>query len=214
MTHSTLTATATARHASRGSSAIPTRDQRVKCRPGRDVGPLLREEKKAGFVSQNSFWKGVRWYFMVKQYRVGPWTEAEYQQMLQRQAAYPVLLLNDNERQYWIYQGRFWWDSDWLTADDLRALVYDRDLKKHRQLQRAHATLQQGYAPPQMRREPIPEAVRRAVWERDGGHCVQCGSAFDIQYDHIIPFSMGGASTPENLQILCGACNRRKGASL
>jgi hypothetical protein len=31
-------------------------------------------------------------------------------------------------------------------------------------------------------------------------------SNFDIQYDHIIPFSMGGATTVENLQILCATC--------
>jgi 5-methylcytosine-specific restriction endonuclease McrA len=37
----------------------------------------------------------------------------------------------------------------------------------------------------------------------DGGQCVQCRSNFDIQYDHIIPFSTGGATTIENLQILC-----------
>jgi 5-methylcytosine-specific restriction endonuclease McrA len=59
-------------------------------------------------------------------------------------------------------------------------------------------------------REPIPEAVRKAVWLRDSGKCRLCGSAFDIQYDHIIPFSRGGAATMENLQILCGNCNRRK----
>lgn len=66
--------------------------------------------------------------------------------------------------------------------------------------------------PIQARRGPIPRELREQVWLRDGGRCVQCGSAFDIQYDHIIPVVRGGATSLENLQILCGRCNQRKGA--
>jgi 5-methylcytosine-specific restriction endonuclease McrA len=64
------------------------------------------------------------------------------------------------------------------------------------------------------RRQPISEEVKLAVFQRDGGRCVQCGSNFDIQYDHIIPVAMGGSSTVENLQILCATCNQRKGPSI
>lgn len=59
-------------------------------------------------------------------------------------------------------------------------------------------------------REPIPREVRRAVFTRDGGKCVECGSTFDLQYDHVLPVAHGGATTVENLQILCSDCNRRK----
>ncbi len=67
---------------------------------------------------------------------------------------------------------------------------------------------------PARRREPISRGTRLAVWKRDGGRCVECGSDFDLQYDHVIPLSMGGASTAEKLQLLCADCNRDKGASL
>ena len=63
-------------------------------------------------------------------------------------------------------------------------------------------------------RQSIPREVRVAVWQRDKGACVQCGSNANLEYDHIIPLSMGGANTERNLQLLCGDCNREKGASI
>jgi hypothetical protein len=57
-------------------------------------------------------------------------------------------------------------------------------------------------------------AVRQAVWERDGGRCVRCGSQQELQYDHIIPLARGGADTAENLQLLCASCDRAKGDSI
>ncbi len=59
----------------------------------------------------------------------------------------------------------------------------------------------------------IPKEVRHAVFERCGGMCAECETRFDIQYDHIIPVARGGSSNEENLQLLCGECNRRKSAT-
>jgi hypothetical protein len=56
--------------------------------------------------------------------------------------------------------------------------------------------------------------LRRAVFERDGGKCTECGSTFDLQYDHVIPVALGGATTADNLELLCADCNRSKGADL
>jgi HNH endonuclease len=64
------------------------------------------------------------------------------------------------------------------------------------------------------RREPLPRDVRLAVWRRDRGRCRECGDGFDLQYDHVIPLALGGASSVDNLQLLCGDCNRAKGACL
>lgn len=63
-------------------------------------------------------------------------------------------------------------------------------------------------------REPIPESIRSQVWRRDGGKCVECESTQNLQFDHIIPVSKGGATTVENLQILCRQCNLSKHAKI
>lgn len=60
----------------------------------------------------------------------------------------------------------------------------------------------------------IPPEVKSEVWQRDGGRCCQCGSEHYLEFDHVIPLSRGGATSVNNLQILCRQCNLEKGARL
>lgn len=57
-------------------------------------------------------------------------------------------------------------------------------------------------------------AIRRFVFERDEYRCRHCGSWKELNVDHVHPRSRGGSDDPENLQTLCGPCNRKKGAKL
>jgi hypothetical protein len=57
----------------------------------------------------------------------------------------------------------------------------------------------------------IPRAVMTEVWHRDGGRCVKCCSQVGLEFDHIIPVSLGGSSTANNVQLLCQQHNRSKG---
>ena len=61
------------------------------------------------------------------------------------------------------------------------------------------------------RREAIPRAVQREVWQRDGGRCVECATKEKLCFDHIVPFSRGGSNSVRNLQLLCELCNLSKG---
>ncbi|NMC87734.1 MAG: HNH endonuclease [Candidatus Moranbacteria bacterium] len=45
---------------------------------------------------------------------------------------------------------------------------------------------------------------------KHGFSCVQCGSKNSLELDHIIPFSLGGDTTEENLRTLCKNCNIKK----
>ncbi len=56
----------------------------------------------------------------------------------------------------------------------------------------------------------ISPEVKNAVWQRDRGKCVQCGSNKNLEFDHIIPVSKGGSNTARNIQLLCENCNRSK----
>jgi|GEM_PF-1778153 len=90
---------------------------------------------------------------------------------------------------------------------------------------------------PRYKKRAIPQASRRGVALRYGCEpggskevACPCGSVGRINWfrlssgvpgawvhfsglhlDHIYPEWLGGASSPDNLQLLCGRCNRRKG---
>ena len=65
-------------------------------------------------------------------------------------------------------------------------------------------------------RRPIPAAVRRHVWLRDGGRCCyrdpltgrRCNSAHLLQIDHLLPVAEGGGPEPDNLVLRCFAHHR------
>lgn len=56
----------------------------------------------------------------------------------------------------------------------------------------------------------VSKELRGEVLERDERKCRKCGAADNLEIDHIIPVSLGGESTPDNLQVLCRSCNRAK----
>jgi 5-methylcytosine-specific restriction endonuclease McrA len=171
---------------------------------------MLREVKDAGFERRLTLF-GWR-YFLVCGRSVGPalWSTRRLRAL--RAAPEPVFVHEHERRTYWLFEDRCYWEDEGLARADVLALIRERERRQRRRLERAHAAL--AGADGRARRAPIPRALRLAVWERDGGACAHCGSRFDIQYDHVIPLALGGATSAENLQILCGECNREKGASL
>jgi hypothetical protein len=160
---------------------------------------------------------GKHWmHFQVgkQMYRTQKVTKLYFGDLLDDQQEFTIYITSVGDRQYWMFQGRFFWDDEDLDCDQVTALLVTKAQRRGAEIERAQQIHAVGSAPRQQGqiRGAIPDDVKHSVWVRDGGACRSCGSNVELQFDHVIPVSMGGGSSPENLQILCGPCNRRKGA--
>lgn len=134
--------------------------------------------------------------------------------IVREQREVPVPVAEDERRTWWMFRDRFFWEDDGLSAEEVEALLHERERRLRRRIERARDLMETGAEPSDPRREGISEDVRREVFRRDGGRCTVCGSGELLQFDHVIPVALGGASTAANLQVLCAPCNRAKGASI
>ena len=62
-------------------------------------------------------------------------------------------------------------------------------------------------APAQVKRV-ISSATKKEVYLRDK-KCTNCGSKRNLNFDHQIPFALGGKSDASNIRLLCFNCNQR-----
>ncbi len=61
----------------------------------------------------------------------------------------------------------------------------------------------------------ISKTIKQQMFDEQSGDCNGCGGAFEmrnLEIDHIVPKAKGGGDYMENYQLLCGSCNRIKGA--
>lgn len=65
----------------------------------------------------------------------------------------------------------------------------------------------------------VPDSLRYKVLKRDNFKCCACGASpakdpsVELHIDHIVPWSKGGETTLDNLQVLCSKCNLGKSDS-
>ena len=116
---------------------------------------------------------------------------------------------------WWMYKDDIYWEDEEHTQTEVKALIFEKERKKRRQLDKAIAIMEQEETARLTKsRESIPDEVKIFVWQRDGGKCVNCSTNKTLEFDHIIPIALGGSNSARNLQILCENCNRSKGASI
>jgi hypothetical protein len=176
--------------------------------------PQLRHDLNARIFSDRGFLFRKRLWFVATCCPPMRLDGNQLEAMSAVQRERPVNIGRSRVRRWWWFEDAFYWESAGYSEMDVLALVRDRQRKNKQRLARAHTLLNVDQAPNRRRREVIPREVRQVVFRRDGGRCVQCGEDFDLQYDHIIPVALGGASTVENLQLLCAPCNQEKSANI
>ena len=57
----------------------------------------------------------------------------------------------------------------------------------------------------------IPKKVKHEAMKKAGYKCEKCGSSHALQYEHVIPYSVGGKSNIAGIKVLCRNCNLRAG---
>jgi hypothetical protein len=74
---------------------------------------------------------------------------------------------------------------------------------------------QPGAQSPNANSRYIPTRVRAAVWKRDRARCTfvsgighRCTATKDLEFDHVVPFALGGVTSAGNLRLRCRAHNQ------
>jgi hypothetical protein len=125
----------------------------------------------------------------------------------------PAQVIISGGRTWWAFGDAYFWETAGYQSKDVLALLRDRERRHDQELRRAHMLINAENSGKQQR-YTITKEMQRLVYERDGGVCQQCESRFNIQYDHMIPVALGGATSIDNLQLLCQDCNLRKSATI
>jgi len=94
------------------------------------------------------------------------------------------------------------------TAEEILEAGLDLVLARHAKRKGLVAKPREAVRP--SKTETVPAHVKRAVWARAGGRCEWrlesgecCGCTVRLEFDHILPLALGGASTIENVRVTC-----------
>jgi hypothetical protein len=162
--------------------------------PSTKDGPEPKEVDQPEFQPSGRLTQNGLFLDAVRRYKLG------------RARAEPVRVFEKIRDGIWVYNGLFTLVDAWQETSDRRQVF-----KFKLEIVDQAPPTSVGSAPLSDHDRVIPSAVKLEVWKRDGGACVKCGSAQNLHFDHIIPYSQGGSSKDaKNIQILCSRHNLEK----
>jgi hypothetical protein len=142
------------------------------------------------------------------------WTRKKLAAVLELAKTTPQKITQIGSLDYWVFADKWYTSGKDLEADEVLALLKSSQLRTRQSIERAKSLSSARNDPAEAKRGQIPSGLRLLIWAKYEGTCADCGATSELQFDHIIPVALGGATSEENLQILCGSCNRSKGISI
>lgn len=161
--------------------------------PNKKGGPDSKSVDQEGYNLDGSLTQNGLFYQAVENYKKGNQPEK-------------VKVYEKIRSGIWTFNGFFNLVDGWVEIVNRRKIFKFRlELTDYDSIENQDESIQLDHT------RLIPSHVKREVWKRDNGQCVQCGSKDNLHFDHIIPFSKGGSSlVAENIQLLCARHNLEK----
>jgi hypothetical protein len=105
-------------------------------------------------------------------------------------------------------------DGDLAAVVDRAMTLLLRELERVRFAATSAPRVDASAVDPTPRSRHIPDPIRRAVWERDGGQCTfrdthgrRCPARERIEFHHVTPFALGGDHSLSNVRLACAGHN-------
>jgi hypothetical protein len=136
-------------------------------------------------------------------------SEERFELLSHRQRTSPQLVSRVDGRRWWWYRDRFWWDASRLSAGQVASSIHELDLdgtlQQHLLDEARHSALHTVGEAKEI--DSIADPVRRAVWRRDGGRCVDCGSKEGVRFEYVLSTPSSKAPSEHDLVLRCRTCS-------
>ena len=91
---------------------------------------MLKRDTSGGFVVERIGWGVGEYQFRSGNLQAPILSEMDYQELLQRQENTPVAVMRWESRTWWMFKGKFYWEAEGYTVDEMKV-----ELERHEKLE-------------------------------------------------------------------------------